>query len=433
MKSSRRARARRAADSVVLYPGRAPGNASQRRASVRARQPYTLPAVVLGMGLNGLGVVRSLARAGVPVVAVDDDAQRPAMRTRYGRKLIVRALSGDALVDDLVAFGRTFAERPVLFLTEEATVRTVSERRGELLPYYRITLADAGVMAALMHKEGFRRIAQAHGFRLPRSLHVTDADTLAAAGALRYPAVLKPGGRNADYGRSFKKAYRVTNYEQAAMLCRRIMPVLPDLVLQEWIAGADADIYFCLQYIRADGTPAASFTGRKIRSWPPEVGGTASCVGAPEAAVQIEAETTRFFRASGFVGMGSMEYKHDRERGELYLVEPTVGRTDYQEEVATLNGVNIPLAAYCAEAGLPVPRREMTPGRRVWRESATDRWSAALQNEVCGRGPLDAGARTDAWRRWYDPAPWLAKESSRLFRAVRRRVRLPGKPAEQGQ
>jgi UDP-N-acetylmuramoylalanine-D-glutamate ligase len=38
--------------------------------------------MVLGAGLNGLGVIRSLARAGVPVIAVDDNMNRPAMRTR---------------------------------------------------------------------------------------------------------------------------------------------------------------------------------------------------------------------------------------------------------------------------------------------------------------------------------------------------------------
>jgi len=35
------------------------------------------PAVVLGAGVNGLGVTRSLARAGVPVWLLDTDGQRP--------------------------------------------------------------------------------------------------------------------------------------------------------------------------------------------------------------------------------------------------------------------------------------------------------------------------------------------------------------------
>lgn len=396
--------------------------------SARARVRYTVPAVVLGMELNGLGVVRSLARAGVPVIAVDDDPGRPAMRSRYGRKVGVRALHGDALVDDLVALGKTFPERPVLFLTQEAAVHTVSAHREALAPYYRMTLADTGVLETLMHKQSFQHVAERYGFRVPRSVYIVDADTVAAAQTLRYPAILKPGSKSADYGRSFDKAYRVENFAAVEPLCRQILPVLPDLILQEWIAGDDADIYFCLQYIRPDGAPAASFCGRKIRSWPPEVGGTASCIAAPEVAAELEGETARFFRAVGFVGMGGMEYKRDRTSGEFYLVEPTVGRTDYQEEVATLNGVNLPLAAYCSELGLERPFARVPARPLVWRESATDRWSASMQQQVCGRGPLDSGDRVDGWWRWYDPEPWLTKSRHRLLKAIRRRLpsRRPG-------
>jgi hypothetical protein len=37
------------------------------------------------------------------------------------------------------------------------------------------------------------------------------------------------------------------------------------------------------------------------------------------------------------------------------MIEPTVGRVDWQEEVAAMNGVNIPMAAYRHEIGPPVP------------------------------------------------------------------------------
>ena len=62
-----------------------------------------------------------------------------------------------------------------------------------------------------------------------------------------------------------------------------------------------------------------------------------------------------------------MEYKRDRRDEKFYMVEPTVGRTDYQEEIATLNGVNIPAAAYLREIGDTVqqPFRQTISDRRV--------------------------------------------------------------------
>lgn len=381
-----------------------------------------VPAVVVGADLNGLGVIRSLARAGVQVVALDNDLGKPGMRTRYGRKHQVNALRGNVLVQELLALAGSFTERAVLFLTQEASVRTVSKHRDKLEPYYRFTLPPAGLLNNLMHKESFRRLAEQHGFRVPRGVHLVDKDMLSAARSLNYPAILKFADKESDHGPSFSKAYRVADFEEASRLCRQIMPVLPNLILQEWVKGADADVYFCLQYIRADGRPAASFTGRKIRSWPPEVGGTASCIAAHEVARDLEAETTRFFNEVGFVGMGSMEYKRDPESGKFYLIEPTVGRTDYQEEVATVNGVNIPFAAYCAEAGLACPPFRKTSAPQVWRDSATDRWSAQLQHQVCGRGPLDSGPAVDGWWRWYDPLPGLALMKGRIVGLCRSRL-----------
>ena len=43
------------------------------------------PAVVLGAGLNGLGVARSLAREHVPVWLLDCDERRPEMHPLFRR------------------------------------------------------------------------------------------------------------------------------------------------------------------------------------------------------------------------------------------------------------------------------------------------------------------------------------------------------------
>src|SRR4029077_557792 len=106
-----------------------------------------------------------------------------------------------------------------------------------------------------------------------------------------------------------------------------------------------------------------------ICQWPPLVGGTASCVSAPAVRDELIALTDAFFERVGFVGLGSMEYKRDIRDGRFYMVEPTVGRTDYQEEVATLNGVNIPYAAYRAEIGYSDSFANSMRPPRIWRDS----------------------------------------------------------------
>ncbi|WP_449423428.1 carboxylate--amine ligase [Rhodanobacter lindaniclasticus] len=355
---------------------------------------------------------------------LDADARRPEMRTRAATPVAVRSLQGEALVEELlrVAADRFVGVRPVLFLTQEESVKTISHHRDRLTAFYRLNLPSVELVDALQHKEGFQRLAERLDSPIPPLVHVRTLADLPAIEELRYPVVIKPGERNADYGHQFKKAYRVESAAEGAELIRRILPVMADIVVQEWIEGPDSSIYFCLQYLDRQGDVAASFTGRKIRSWPPQVGGTASCVAAPEVHEELSAMTTRFFRAAGVTGMASMEYKRDVRSQEFRMVEPTVGRTDYQEEVATLNGVNLPYVAWCSE--LDHPARASVVGKRpvVWRVQSEDVQSATAQGQTVEQG-YPAGARvTDALWRWHDPMPSLVRHMQHIRRALSNRT-----------
>jgi predicted ATP-grasp superfamily ATP-dependent carboligase len=366
-------------------------------------------AIVVGGGTNALGVVRSLGGAGVKVALMFKGRGGSALSSRHVAQRISIADYAD-LPARLLALAEQLGGRPVLLLTEEEAVRVVSEAREQLLPRLRFRLGPHAMMMALTHKDGVQAEAQRHGLPIPRAVHLREPADLAALTELRFPCVLKPGLKHAGYGARFKKAYVVDSPEQARALFDEIAPVLPDLIVQEWIAGGDDSIYFCLQYIGADGRAVASFTGRKLRAWPPQVGGTASCMAAPEADAELAALTQRFFAATGFQGMGSMEYKRDERDGRFYVVEPTVGRTDFQQEVATVNGSNLPYAAYCHECGLAVPPSQpRTPV--IWREPTSDRWSEQAQ------GPHAAFAQhpvCDAYFRWDDPRPWLGLQWHRV-------------------
>lgn len=372
-------------------------------------------AVVVGGGLNALGVVRSLGQRGVPVAVVAKGLKAPAMRSRHARRRVV-SQSYERLPELLLKVAGELGGRPVLFLTEEEAVRVVSSARESVQTACRVRFAPHETMVALTHKDGVQALAEQHGMPIPRAVHLRQRDDLQQLSALRFPCVLKPGLKHAGYGARFKKAYVVQSAEEAARLFDEISPVLPDLVVQEWIEGADDSIHFCLQYIGADGLPAASFTGRKLRAWPPRIGGTASCMPAPDADAELSRLTAGFFRAVGFQGMGSMEYKRDARDGRFYVVEPTVGRTDFQQEVATVNGVNIPYAAYCHECGLPVPDAEKLP-LAIWREATTDRWSEQTQ----GPHPAFRQFRVrDAYFRGDDLRPWLDQQWHRVVQRWRR-------------
>jgi D-aspartate ligase len=334
--------------------------------SVLDSAPTTMPAVIVGAEADGLGIARSLGRAGVPVTIVDDDPRQPGMHSRYVRPFVVSALSGRALIDGLLALRQRLNESPILFLTTDRDVRTISEHRERLAGAFHIRLPEHHCVCRLLDKHGFQQLAERHGFPVPRAISVYDERDFVKFSEIRFPAVIKPGNKELFFSGNAPRAQRVRSRVQAEAVCRSILPKAPDLIIQEWIPGSDSDIYFCFQYRGEDGCTVSSFTGRKLRCWPPRTGSTASCTAAPEAEAELEPLTKAFFDKTQFVGMCSMEFKRDPRTGKFFMIEPTVGRADWQQEVATINGVNLPLAVYRYEFGLPLPPAERPRHPLVW-------------------------------------------------------------------
>lgn len=381
-------------------------------------------AVVAGLGLNGLGVVRSLARAGIPVVALDTDMSKPTAATRFGRKIRIRALAGPEFVAILMALRPQFTEKPVLILTEEASVSAISSEREEIMDAYRISLPAHELVETLMDKTLFQAVAEKTGFAVPRSLAIDDASIDTAVTQLRYPCILKPAKKVAAFGQRFAKAYRVENPDEVIGLWREMRSIISTAILQEWIMGNDGDVYFCLQYRNRPDQSTASFVGRKILQWPPLVGGTASCAPAPEYSDTLSSLTDRFFQTVGFQGLCSMEYKRDPRDGEFYMVEPTVGRTDYQEEIATLNGVNIPAMAYWALTGETGSANRPAPPPVGWRDPVGEANAQAATN---GQAPADTTLRfRDAYFRPDDPMPHIQRQLARAQARLPRWIRSFG-------
>lgn len=349
-------------------------------------------ALIIGLDLNGLGVLRSLAPHGVTTSVLVGDMQHPSARTRYGRLIGCARLSGAPLLDALMAFEPRCSGTPVLFLTQELSIRTVAENYQDLQQRFRFTMPDPKLVLSLMNKDNVVPFAKAAGLAQPASATVRHHQDIAATSALRLPLIIKPTYHSPAYSARFKKAYVIADIAEAHALIDAMLEVHDEIQVQEWIAGGDDAIYFCLQYIDASGAVRASFTGRKTASWPPRVGGTAGCVAAPEAHQELDRLTTRFFATAGFRGLCSIEYKQDSRDGQYYLVEPTVSRTNYQSEIASLNGVNIPLTAYCCEAGLPAPA--LKPGKR---------------HGWIDEGAVISGAKPQYWGRHADGTFWRAK------------------------
>lgn len=357
-----------------------------------------VPAVVVGGTLNGLGVVRSLSRGGVPVVVLETTRRCPAAWSRHCIFVRVPSLEGEAFLGALARLAADLSCRPVLILTSDDSVIAVSAARSRIEPLYHVDLPSPEIVTALADKTSFHALAVGKGFAVPRSLCIAAKSDLDRIGELDLPLIVKPADKRLALAGAVERAVRVETIAQARAIAVRMLARASALIVQEWIDGPDTEIYFSLFCCDRQANVVGIFPGRKLVCSPPAIGSTAVCISAPELAEELSRQTREFVRRVGYRGLGSLEFKRDIRSGRLLIVEPTVGRTDWQEEIATLCGVNLPLLAYwtaLGSAAAPASRSAPTPVA----------WRAGREFSV-PRDLMDSRMRVvDGYFRWADPVP----------------------------
>jgi D-aspartate ligase len=382
-----------------------------------------IPAVVVGGSLNALGVIRSLSQGRMPLFVVETTRQAAACWSRYCRFVGAPSLGGAKLINTLVELGTRLGSRPVLILTSDESVDTISAARSEIETLYRISLPSVEMVQALADKTKFQLLAEREGFRVPRGVAVSNIGDCSQIGRLTAPLVLKPADKTLVLADIAERAVRADTIAEAEQVVRRMLRQAPRLIVQEWIDGPETEIFFSLFSCDRDGRLLGLFPGRKLVCSPPMIGTTAVCSAAPEAAAELTAQTQIFIERVGYRGLGSLEFKRESRTGEFVIIEPTVGRTDWQEEIATLCGINLPLLTYRAEIGLPTAAPPSLAAE-----------SAAWRSSLGFRPPLGLlrpkTKLVDGFLRWIDPLPAVYHYAydrglRRLWRRAKRAISRP--------
>jgi len=384
------------------------------RSNIAARTThYSVPGVIAGLGMTGLGVVRSLSPYRIPLVAIDTTPRLTSTYTRLCRKIFVNPNRGENMLDVLLSLGETWrSERPILFLTKDSAVLEVSERREELSRYFRFHLPEREQVHILMDKTAFAEYALDHGLSVPATFVVRGGKGWdKVLKHCPFPCVVKPKYRSAAWvAAGLPKVYRSDSREQLRDLIKILGVVEEDYVVQEWIPGPDSEVFFHLAYYNGCGKPIVSFTGHKLRQYPPSIGSTS--MAEPADSKEIDSQAQQLFELMRFKGLGSVEFKRDCRDGRFKITEPTVGRPNLQSEVATANGVNIAYVAYrdlIGEKMLPVCRpvrnvswvfleNDLASGWRYWRHGEVS-LSDFIRSYRCPRYYADLS--------WHDPLPFV--------------------------
>jgi predicted ATP-grasp superfamily ATP-dependent carboligase len=335
-------------------------------------------AVVIGGDHQGLGIVRSLGRHGIPTCIIDDEPSI-ARFSRYATHAVGRQrLSGD---DELVsalyqAHLRWDLQGWVVFPTRDETVGALARVRDRLVSRYRIPTPCFDVVATAWDKRLTYDLAVRLGLPIPRTWRLDSASELGGVDGPP-PYAVKPAIKEHFMAATHDKAWRADSREELAVTVRRAAQIIPieEVLVQEVVpGGGDHQFSYCA--LRWNGATVASMTVRRLRQHPPEFGRASTFVETIDSA-EVAAAAETFLGAVGLNGLAEVEFKYDDRTGEYKLLDVNP-RTWGYHTLGVASGVDFAYLLFRLATDQPVRLAAAVPGMR-WVRLATDLPMAAME------------------------------------------------------
>jgi len=347
---------------------------------VRGEQWSQPPAVVVlpmpEAAPTGIGVVRGLGQAGVPVIVVGEGKRSLSLRSRFVSatwKAPAPATDGEGFLQALLALAEELPARTPLFLTTDAQVQLAHAARAELEAAYAYPFLDDAAFELCTDKAQTAALSDRTDVPAPITIHVYDGDSRRQAlETATFPAVVKPTRWAKALAHQLvsherlrsawgTKAIRATHHGQLEMALSVAAAECVPVVVQEEIPGASSCIFVTASYSDEAGRPLAMFTGRKTRQLPSDLGTGTMLESA--TIEELSEHTRRLLQAARICGQADTEYKLDPRDG-LYKLMEINPRPATWNGLCAASGVNCHYAAYLHLLGQPVPQLAQVDGVR---------------------------------------------------------------------
>ena len=340
------------------------GGQRERVASYVASRPRPAALVVDVGWVNGLAAIRSLGRAGVPVLALDHRRSALGFRSRYALPIVCAdaALDEQRFVEELLELGDALPQPAPVFPTHDEGLNAIARHREALGERFRYPFPHWETLAVIQSKRGQLERAEQVGVDIPRTASpVSAAEARAAASGLGYPVLVKPSDATGFKRRFRRQGFRCETAAELDRAYEQAEPFAP--MVQELIPGGDDALWTLGSYLAGDGEPLGLFCGRKLRQTPPGIG---TCrVGEAVWAKDVVDSGLRLLRALRFYGISQVEFKRDPRDGRLKLMEVNA-RLWQWHGLAAACGVDVPRIAYCDLVGERLRPASMNGRRRRW-------------------------------------------------------------------
>jgi predicted ATP-grasp superfamily ATP-dependent carboligase len=338
----------------------------------------TVGAVVLGGDYQGLGIVRSLGRQGVPVCVVDDEYSISRF-SRYATRFVnVPDLRDQRkVVDCLLEMGKRLGlEGWILYPTREEIVAALSHNRTELSRVFRVPTADWESVKWAWDKRNTYQLAQQLDIPTPVTHYPENVDQLAQLDNVSPPFAVKPAIKEHFFYATKAKAWCAHNHSELRTLFQKASELTGngEIMVQELIPGGGSQQFSYCAFFR-NGEAVGKMVVRRTRQHPLQFGRASTYVETVDVPI-LEELSERFLRAMDYYGLIELEYKLDPRDCQYKLLDVNA-RTWGYHSLGARAGVDFSYMLYSDQVGLPVSPSKARTGV-AWVRTTTDLPAAML-------------------------------------------------------
>ena len=342
------------------------------RLSIAHPAHHTVGAVVIGGDYQGLGIVRSLGRQGVPVCVVDNE-HSVSRYSRYSKQFVSLPDLRDErkTVDSLLEIGKRLGlDGWVLYPTREELVAAISHHRLELSEVFRVPTPDWESVKWAWDKRNTYRLAQELGIPTPITHYPENIEQLDDLRSFTPPFAIKPAIKEHFIYATKAKAWRANSHSELRTLFQKASDLAGDgeIMVQELIPGGGSQQFSYCAFFR-NGEAVGKMVVRRRRQHPLEFGRASTYVESVDIPL-LEELSERFLRAIDYYGLVELEYKLD-PRDLQYKLLDVNARTWGYHSLGARAGVDFCYMLYSDQVGLPVPVSKGRPGL-AWVRTTTD-------------------------------------------------------------
>jgi D-aspartate ligase len=319
-------------------------------------------AVVIGGDYQGLGIVRSLGKMGVPVCVIDDEHSISRFSRYATHSVRVSDLrQEEPTVATLLRIGRSLnLQGWVLFPTRDEIVAALARNRSTLSEVFRVPVPEWDTVHWMLDKRKTYQLAKQLNIPFPKTWSPLTEEALDEIGS-PFPLVLKPAIKEHFFYATKAKAWRVNSRAELHLMFRRASALTgaSEVLIQDMIPGDGRQQFSYCAFFK-DAKAIGSMVTRRRRQHPHDFGRASTFVETIDLPA-LEALSSRFLRHINYYGLVEVEFKLDPRDGQFKLLDINA-RTWGYHALGSHAGVDFPSLLYRDQLSSPLEPCRGRPG-----------------------------------------------------------------------